>query len=69
MTHALLISSDRTEVINFSWGFESVHATVAVGRQRHIAGTSKPAGWYYEVQVMTSAIMQVGELFPTFFLS
>ena len=59
-TQALMLSSDRTEVVNFNWTFESVHANVAVGR--HAAGSSKPAGWYYEVQVMTQGIMQVGEL-------
>ena len=61
-TKALLVSSDRTEAINLNWSFESVHANVAVGRQRHATGSSKPSGWYYEVQVMTNGIMQVGEL-------
>jgi hypothetical protein len=56
-----MLSSDRTEVINFNWAFESVHANVAVGRRRHTAGLAKPAGWYYEVQVMTQGIMQIGE--------
>ena len=55
-----MLSSDKTEVINFNWSFESIHANIAVGRRRNTAG-AKPAGWYYEVQVMTQGIMQIGE--------
>lgn len=59
MTGALMLSSDRSEVINFNWTFESVHATHAVGRTRHSHG-AKPTGWYYEVQIKTPGIMQIG---------
>lgn len=58
-----MMSSDRMDVINFNWTFESVHANVAVGRQRHMVGSEKPAGWYYEVQIMTQGIMQIGKFF------
>ena len=58
-----MLSCDKTEVINFNWSFESAHANVAVGRRRNTAGSTKPAGWYYEVQVMTQGIMQIGEFF------
>lgn len=60
-TQALILSSDKTQVVNFHWTFESVHANVAVGRRRYTSGSTKPAGWYYEVQVMTQGIMQIGE--------
>ncbi|XP_028401066.1 uncharacterized protein LOC114524145 [Dendronephthya gigantea] len=60
-TQALILSSDKTEVINFHWTFESVHANAAVGRRKYTSGSPKPAGWYYEVQLMTQGIMQIGK--------
>ena len=67
-TEALMLSCDKTDVINFNWTFESVHANVAVGRRRHATGLGNPAGWYYEVQVMTQGIMQIGVSFIVIFL-
>ncbi|XP_067026328.1 uncharacterized protein [Acropora muricata] len=58
-TPALVISADRLEVANPNWTFESVRATLCVGRGLS-AGPPYPAGWYYEVTLKSSGILQIG---------
>lgn len=57
-TPALLISADHLEVRNDSWTFESI---LAVNHLPTVKGEdSQPEGWYYEVELKSNGIVQVG---------
>ena len=58
-TPALVLSADRLEVFNPNWTFESVRATICVGRGM-CAIPPYLAGWYYEVTLMSTGILQIG---------
>lgn len=58
-TPALVLSADRLEVANPNWTFESVRATMCVGRGMS-TGPPFPAGWYYEVTLKSAGILQIG---------
>ena len=58
-TPALVLSADRLEVSNPNWTFESVRATLCVGRAM-CAVPPYPAGWYYEVTLKSTGILQIG---------
>ena len=60
-TPALVLSADRLEASNPNWTFESVHATLCVGRGMCTAPTY-PSGWYYEVTLKSTGILQIGKL-------
>ena len=65
-TAALMLSGDRLEASNNNWTFESVRATFCVGRSMYYT-SSHPSGWYYEVTVKSTGIMQIGEThFPPY---
>ena len=59
-TPALVLSADRLEVANPNWTFESVRATMCVGRGMS-TGPPFPAGWYYEVTLKSAGILQIGK--------
>ena len=58
-TPALVLSADRLEASNPNWTFESVHATLCVGRGM-CAVPPYPSGWYYEVTLKSTGILQIG---------
>lgn len=58
-TPALVLSADRLEASNPNWTFESVHATMCVGRGMCVVPPF-PAGWYYEVTLKCTGILQIG---------
>ena len=60
-TPALVLSADRLEASNPNWTFESVHATLCVGRGMCTV-PPYPSGWYYEVILKSSGILQIGKL-------
>ncbi|XP_033109780.1 uncharacterized protein LOC117111027 isoform X2 [Anneissia japonica] len=55
-TPALIFSANALEVRNDSWTFESILANVAVPSQ----GLILPNGWYFEVELRSSGIVQIG---------
>ena len=61
-TSALVLSADRLEASNPNWTFESVHATLCVGRGMSTV-PPYPAGWYYEVTLKCTGILQIGTYF------
>ena len=61
-TPALVLSADRLEASNPNWTFESVHATLCVGRGMSTV-PPYPAGWYYEVTLKCTGILQIGTYF------
>ena len=61
-TPALVLSADRLEASNPNWTFESVHATSCVGRGMSTV-PPYPAGWYYEVTLKCTGILQIGTYF------
>ena len=61
-TPALELSADRLEASNPNWTFESVHATLCVGRGMSTV-PPYPAGWYYEVTLKCTGILQIGTYF------
>ena len=60
-TPALVLSTDRLEASNPNWTFESVHATLCIGRGM-CAVSPYPAGWYYEVTLKSTGILQIGTI-------
>ena len=60
-TPALVLSADRLEASNPNWTFESVHATLCIGRGM-CAVSPYPAGWYYEVTLKSTGILQIGTI-------
>ena len=60
-TPALVLSADRLEASNPNWTFESVHATLCIGRGM-CAMSPYPAGWYYEVTLKSTGILQIGTI-------
>ena len=60
-TPALVLSADRLEASNPNWTFESVHATLCVGRGMYTV-PPYPSGWYYEVTLKSTGILQIGKL-------
>ena len=60
-TPALVLSADRLEASNPNWTFESVHATLCIGRGM-CAISPYPAGWYYEVTLKSTGILQIGTI-------
>ena len=61
-TPALVLSADRLEASNPNWTFESVHSTLCVGRGMSTV-PPYPAGWYYEVTLKCTGILQIGTYF------
>ena len=61
-TPALVLGADRLEASNPNWTFESVHATLCVGRGMSTV-PPYPAGWYYEVTLKCTGILQIGTYF------
>ena len=61
-TPALVLSADRLEASNPNWTFESVHSTLCVGRGMSTV-PPYPAGWYYEVTLKCTGILQIGRYF------
>ncbi|XP_071492443.1 uncharacterized protein [Diadema antillarum] len=57
-TPSLLVSADHLEVRNDSWTFESILARTSLPVPRK--HKKKPAGWYYEVELKSSGIIQIG---------
>ena len=60
-TPALMLSGDGLEASNNNWTFESVRANFCVGRSMYL-NTAHPSGWYYEVTILSTGIMQIGDL-------
>ena len=60
-TPAMMFSNDLFEIRNGNWTFETAVASQAVNRSYHVQDKEKPKGWYFEVSLQSSGIMQIGE--------
>ena len=60
-TKSLILSSNRLEVSNENWYFESVKLNQGISKQLYGNSKTTPKGWYYEVQIHSEGIMQIGK--------
>ena len=56
--YSLVLSADKLQVLNKNWFFETVRANQCVSARDN---RNQVAGWYFEVVIHTSGIMQVGK--------
>lgn len=59
-TKSCILSSNKFEVSNENWYFESVKFNQGISKVLYEDCKITPKGWYYEVEIGSEGIIQIG---------